>query len=84
MQLISMTTGMVDGISGRVGTEIEAETRDADVGGTAKYSGSVAGGRMSDGTVHDGIRRFSEHNVGHSEANDGRSTPHSSRLELRR
>jgi hypothetical protein len=45
-------------------------------------AGSDGGGTIPGGTTHDGINRFSMHITGHSEGNDGKSTPHSSRLDL--
>ena len=81
MQLMSTMIGMVVGMPGRKGTSMGCKTWEADVAGTAVKTGSEGGGCMSDGTTHDGIRRFSEQRVGHLEGNDGRSTPHLSRLD---
>jgi hypothetical protein len=44
-------------------------------------AGSDDGGKIPAGTIHDGINRFSMHITGHSDGNDSKSTPHSSRLE---
>ena len=82
MQL-STTICMVEGMPGSEGRAMGYETCDPDVAGTAIKTGSEGGGCTSDGTTHDGIRWLLEHRVGHSEGNDGRSTPHSSHCDPR-
>ena len=73
------TTGMLTGMSQVFGMDGAWATDDVE--GPLNEGGSDVGGTVPVGTIQDGMRRLSMHNTGHSEAKEGNSTPHSSRLE---
>jgi hypothetical protein len=76
-----MSIGMVRGMSHDDGI-IVLQMDDAAEMVCSNVGASVGGGIIPGGTIQDGINWFLLHMIGHSEANDGRSTPQCSDFEL--